>query len=105
MKTTATQWKQHIDAWQKSTLSQAKYCQANQLNQNQFSYWKHKLAGREKNLSCRAPAGFAVATLALAPKPPAPISALSITLAGGAVISGIDDSNYPLVIKLLEALQ
>lgn len=36
-------WEVHIQAWQKSGLSQNKYCRQNQLHNSQLRYWKKKL--------------------------------------------------------------
>lgn len=33
-------WKQHIDSWQKSGLTQAEYCRRLQLKVHQMAYWK-----------------------------------------------------------------
>lgn len=37
-------WRAHIRAWGKSGLSQNDYCRRNQLKNNQFGYWKKKMA-------------------------------------------------------------
>ena len=36
-------WSQHVKTWQKSGLTQVRYCQQHQLNQQTFTYWKVKL--------------------------------------------------------------
>ena len=33
-------WKQHIDSWEKSGLTQAEYCRRLQLKPHQMAYWK-----------------------------------------------------------------
>ncbi|MBB1466315.1 hypothetical protein H5300_24140, partial [Vibrio sp. SG41-7] len=45
MSTLQQHWQHHIDAWQQTQLSQAQYCRSHQLDQSQFSYWKHKVLG------------------------------------------------------------
>lgn len=35
-------WKQHIDDWQDSGLSQVEYCRQHHLIAHRFTYWKHK---------------------------------------------------------------
>jgi hypothetical protein len=35
--------KKHVEAWRKSGLSMAAYCQANGLNYNQFTRWRKKV--------------------------------------------------------------
>lgn len=37
-------WQKHIHSWKKSGLSQADYCQANELSTSNFSKWKKKIA-------------------------------------------------------------
>ncbi len=36
-------WQAHLGAWAKSGLSQNRYCRQNNLQSNQFCYWKKKL--------------------------------------------------------------
>jgi len=38
-----TSWSHHINAWQKSGLTQVQYCLKHQLNKHTFTYWKSKL--------------------------------------------------------------
>jgi len=35
-----TYWKQHIDSWQKTDLTQAEYCRHHNLKHHQLVYWK-----------------------------------------------------------------
>lgn len=35
-------WKNHIEQWSESGLSQNAYCRKNNLRPNQFTYWKQK---------------------------------------------------------------
>lgn len=35
-------WKEHIDAWSNSGLSQIDYCRQNNLSRTRFTYWKLK---------------------------------------------------------------
>lgn len=37
-------WQQHIRAWQRSGLSQAAYCHAQQLSLASFGYWRKRCA-------------------------------------------------------------
>ena len=37
-----TYWKQHIDSWQETGLSQAEYCRRNNLKHHQLVYWKKR---------------------------------------------------------------
>ena len=40
-------WKQHLNLWQGSGLSQAEYCRQNNLNKNQWGYWKKRYVQTE----------------------------------------------------------
>ena len=33
-------WKQHIDSWQETGLTQVEYCRRNNLKHHQMVYWK-----------------------------------------------------------------
>ncbi len=35
-------WKQHIESWQSSGMTQTAYCHQNQLKAYQFTYWKKR---------------------------------------------------------------
>ncbi len=35
-------WKQHIEDWQTSDLSQVEYCRQHHLSVHRFTYWKQK---------------------------------------------------------------
>ena len=37
-----TYWKQHIDNWQETGLTQAEYCRRNNLKHHQLVYWKKR---------------------------------------------------------------
>jgi len=36
-------WKHHVQAWQKSSLSQVEYCRRQNIVPHRFTYWKKKL--------------------------------------------------------------
>lgn len=38
-------WQQHMDAWQRSGLSQKAYCEREALSVANFGYWRKRLAG------------------------------------------------------------
>ena len=40
-------WKQHIDGWKKSGLTQAEYCRRLQLKAHQMAYWKKQFFRRQ----------------------------------------------------------
>lgn len=37
-------WKEHIDRWQQSGMSQVAYCRQYELKAHQLTYWKKRLA-------------------------------------------------------------
>jgi len=44
-------WKQHIEQWSESGLSQTEYCRQNVLSRHRFTYWKIKF--KPKNLPAK----------------------------------------------------
>ena len=46
-----TYWKQHIDSWQETGLSQSEYCRRNNLKHHQLVYWKKRFLKTETGVS------------------------------------------------------
>jgi hypothetical protein len=44
-------WKQHIDTWQETGLTQAEYCRRNNLKHHQLVYWKKRFLKAETDVS------------------------------------------------------
>ena len=44
-------WKQHIDSWQETGLTQAEYCRRNNLKHHQLVYWKKRFLKTETGVS------------------------------------------------------
>jgi hypothetical protein len=44
-------WKQHIDSWQETGLTQVEYCRQHNLKHHQLVYWKKRFLKAEKNVS------------------------------------------------------
>ena len=44
-------WKQQIEQWQQSGLSQAEYCRRNNLKHHQLVYWKRRCLKTETEVS------------------------------------------------------
>jgi hypothetical protein len=42
-----TYWKQHIDSWQQTGLSQTEYCRRHNLKHHQLVYWKKRFLKTE----------------------------------------------------------
>jgi hypothetical protein len=46
-----TYWKQHIDSWQETGLTQAEYCRRHNLKHHQLVYWKKRILKTETDVS------------------------------------------------------
>ena len=46
-----TYWKQHIDSWQETGLTQAEYCRRHNLKHHQLVYWKKRFLKTETDVS------------------------------------------------------
>jgi hypothetical protein len=46
-----TFWKQHIDSWQETGLSQTEYCRQHHLKHHQLVYWKKRFLKTETDVS------------------------------------------------------
>ena len=46
-----TYWKQHIDSWQETGLSQTEYCRRHNLKHHQLVYWKKRFLKTETEVS------------------------------------------------------
>ena len=44
-------WKQHIDAWQETGLTQVEYCRQHNLKHHQLVYWKKRFLRTETDVS------------------------------------------------------
>ena len=47
-------WKQHIDSWQETSLTQAEYCRRHNLKHHQLVYWKKRFSHTETGVSFAA---------------------------------------------------
>jgi|TARA_B110000211_G_scaffold160347_1_gene181434 hypothetical protein len=97
------QWQNHINQWQESGLSGAKFCTRNELNLAQFYYWKNNLLSNARNtvVDKKRPSGFAsvvVTDSALV------ADGLSFTLPNGCAIVGISSANISLLGAILAQL-
>ena len=96
----ATYWKEWIEAWKDSGISQRKFCQANDLLYARFLYWRRKLEG--DTVTCRTTqdsGGFATVDYR-----PGVNGGLTLSLPNGLVLRGISADNIPVVRLLLEQL-
>ena len=46
-----TYWKQHIDDWQQTGLTQTEYCRRHNLKHHQLVYWKKRFLKTETDVS------------------------------------------------------
>ena len=44
-------WKQHIDSWQQTGLTQAEYCRRHNLKHHQLVYWKKRFLKTETDIT------------------------------------------------------
>ena len=47
-------WKQHIECWQETGLTQTEYCRRHNLKQHQLVYWKKRFSHTETGVSFAA---------------------------------------------------
>ncbi len=97
-----TFWREHIEQWQSSRLSQAAYCQRYALVLHTFGYWKRKLLGVENPSASRSPWGF---TRVQVESTRSPDSGLSLHFADGTRLDGIQADNVMTVCQLIEGLK
>ena len=97
----ADQWRQYIEDWSHSGLSQQTFCRDRGLRYHQFHYWRKKLSRTSHQ---EAP----LRSSALVPvryQPQSPVSDLSVHLPNGVRVCGIASDNLALVAQLLETLR
>jgi hypothetical protein len=46
-----TYWKQHIDSWQETGVTQAEYCRRHNLHYHQLIYWKKRFLNTETDVT------------------------------------------------------
>ena len=94
-------WNSHVEHWQASGLTQAAYCQQNELVAHQFSYWKRKLISAELT-SAEASSNFVRVDLNQIQQP---ASGLSLQFTDGIRLVGITQANVEISRHLIEALR
>jgi hypothetical protein len=93
-------WQQQVDAWQRSGLSGAKFCEANQLIYHRFVYWRQKFTSDDDRPAATTPSGGFVSVS----YPVDDEAGLILSLPNGLVIRGIGAGNIAVVRQLLDAL-
>ncbi len=95
-----TLWSEHIKHWQASDLSQAAYCRQEDLDEQQFSYWKRKLS------KTRQPQPSQPAFSQVNIQPPVQVAmGLSLQLPNGFRIDGINQNNLVIINELIGRLK
>jgi hypothetical protein len=94
------QWRQHIEDWRNSGLSQQAFCRDRNLSFNQFHYWRKKLARAPVNKTPPRSSALVPVTY----QSPLPDNGLSVHLPNGITLRGIASDNLSLVERLLESL-
>jgi|AntAceMinimDraft_1070359.scaffolds.fasta_scaffold102958_1 hypothetical protein len=87
-------WREHVQSWQASGLTQIAYCQRHALAYHQFGYWSRKLNPRQPPVS-----GFTRVQ-----QRPATSQDLTVLLPNGIELRGISDVNLSVVSRLLQQL-
>jgi len=93
-------WKQQIQTWKLSGLSQARFCKNNNLTYHRFVYWRGKFDGATRVSSTKKDrGGFAEVSV----KPDAD-RGLTLSLPNGLIVRGICAENLSVVRQLLDQL-
>ncbi len=97
---TQNYWSKHINAWKASGLTQAAYCEQQNLNLNQLVYQKSKHDGKHQPKSKVPSSGFAAVTIS-----PVRSEGLTLTFPTGVQLSGIDTGNLTLAKQIIGHLK
>ena len=94
-------WKQQIEQWQQSGLTQAEYCRRNNLKHHQLVYWKKRYLKTETDVSFAA---VKLEDLLDTPAPPDPAS-LTVVIDNQLKVEVTDGFNPQLLRQLIAALR
>ena len=89
-------WRQHLQQWQQTNLTQAAYCREHQLCQDKFSYYKRALA---EQASKKQSTGF----VSVQVTPTSIDDGLTLHFGNGMHLSGINEQNL-IVVKQLAGI-
>ena len=93
-------WKQQIQTWKLSGLSQAQFCKNNNLIYHRFVYWRGKFDDATRASSAKQDRG-GFATVAVRPDAD---RGLTLSLPSGLIVRGICAENLSVVRQLLDQL-
>lgn len=94
-----TYWREQIDAWRASGETQQAFCRQHELSYHRFTYWRRKLADREK-AQRRSPSALVSVRYPAVPSE----TTLSLVLPSGIELRGIALDNLTVVQQLLARL-
>ncbi|MGD8914181.1 MAG: hypothetical protein PVJ68_15775 [Candidatus Thiodiazotropha sp.] len=94
------QWRQHIEDWRNSGLTQQAFCRDRNLSYHKFHYWRKKLA--DTPVAKKRPRSSALVPVTY--QAPSPDNGLSVHLPSGISLRGIASDNLALVKQLLASL-
>jgi hypothetical protein len=97
-------WKEHVNQWNDTSLSQASYCQTHQLSIKRFGYWKRKQLGPTP---LTKPAKKTNSFIQVSPNQYSPTQTptLAVVLPNQMRIEGITTDNLALVKNLAGQLK
>ena len=94
-------WSKHIKQWNKSGLTQAGYCEQENIKPHQFFYWKGKVSGKNVATETVVSSGFTAVSVL----PITSCEGLTLSFSSGVQLSGINESNIPAAKKMVELLK
>ncbi len=117
----AAQWKQHLETWQGSGLSQAEFCRQYRLSVKSFGYWKRRFAQEAASVDASptivalplerfmptdpTSAPQAASAQRSAAGPPSHTTSLFLATRNGFRIEIPEDFHPPLLAKLIVTLE
>jgi hypothetical protein len=91
-------WREHLQQWSQSGLSQSAYCRREGLTLHRFGYWRRKRPAAAKPAPVRG--GFVPVRV----MPSMVEGSLTVRLANGVEVRGITSENVELIGRLLSHL-
>ncbi len=93
-------WRQHIQCWHQTDLSQIAYCRSHHLSYHRFTYWRRKLSPTDQQTQPPVRSGF-VPVKACASSSIHRTPGLTATLPNGVLLQGIAVDNLGVVKQLI----
>ena len=93
-------WKEHVQSYEHSGHSKARYCRDNNLTYHQFIYWS-ALFSDQPTKDKMTPASKLVPVML---SEPTSTSGLQVHLPNGVLISGINDHSVQIIGRLIDQL-